>query len=80
MNGEDDDGGVFVSFGVILSLPYRSVKGVREALKRFQEVKFVYQTVSADNLILLKERSARRILAGDLEELREVVDKKRKAR
>jgi hypothetical protein len=74
----ESDGQVFVSYGVILSLPYRKLEEVRSTLKGLPEVRVVYQTVSSDRLLILKARSAMRIMRGDLEDLSEIMNRKMK--
>jgi hypothetical protein len=75
MNNNDDDD-VFVSYGVVFSIPYRLAAAVRSMIEKFPGARIVYQTISRDDLILLKKRSAQRILAGELEELSEILDRK----
>lgn len=75
---ERKDGSMFISFGLVLSLPYNAVERVR-ALVEEAGAKIIYQTTGASDLFLLRERQVERIIKkGDVSELKVIYERKQR--
>jgi hypothetical protein len=71
------DRSIFVSFGLVLSLKIGDIDKVRSWLET-NGVKIVFQTSGGSDLFVLREYQVRRILQGDISQLREIYQKKQR--
>lgn len=66
---------MFISFGLVLSLPYNTVEKIRTLVEE-NGAKIIFETTSADSLFVLREYQVRRILQGDTSQLRKIYERK----
>jgi hypothetical protein len=73
----EKDRSIFVSFGLVLSLKIDDVEKVRSWLEA-NGAKIVFQTTGNADLFVLREYQVRRILQGDISQLREIYQRKQR--
>jgi hypothetical protein len=73
------DLGFYISFGLVLSARLADVPRIREAIERLGG-KIAFQTVTKEDLFLLREYQVERILDGDLDQLAELHKRKQARR
>jgi hypothetical protein len=73
------DMGFYISFGLVLSARLVDVPKIREAIERLGG-KIAFQTVTKEDLFLLREYQVERILDGDLDQLAELHKRKQARR
>jgi hypothetical protein len=73
------DLGFYVSFGLVLSARLADIPKIRKAIERLGG-KIAFQTVTKEDLFLLREYQVERILDGDLDQLAELHKRKQERR
>ena len=71
------DLGFYVSFGLVLSARVADIPKIREAIERLGG-KIAFQTVTKEDLFLLRQYQVERILEGDLDQLAELHKRKQR--